>query len=72
MHTIRGRFCRAFQFFNLNGFVRGLSEAVEQRITEYDGFGDPSYKIVQIEQNQSPGRFWPQVALRLGFLATAT
>ena len=36
---------RAFQFFILNGFVRRASEPGQQRITEFDGFGEPSYKL---------------------------
>ncbi|MCA9147457.1 MAG: hypothetical protein KDB05_31985, partial [Planctomycetales bacterium] len=41
------------QFFNLNGFVRRLAEAVEQRITEFDGFGEPSYKLCRLNKTKA-------------------
>jgi len=45
--------CRAFQFFNLKGFVRRLSEAVEQRITEFDGFGESSYRLCRLNKTKA-------------------
>ena len=44
---------RAFLFSNLNGFVRRLSEAVEQRMTEFDGFGEPSYKWCRLNKTKA-------------------
>jgi len=47
------RECWAFQFFKLKGFVRRLSEAFEQRITEFDGFGEPSYKLCRLNKTKA-------------------
>jgi len=44
---------QGFSVFNLNGFVRRLSEAVEQQITEFDGFGEPSYKLCRLNKTKA-------------------
>jgi len=44
---------QAFSFFSLKEFVRRLSEAGEQRITEFDGCGEPSYKLCSLNKTKA-------------------
>ena len=53
---------QGFRFVQSTQFVRCLPEAVEQRITEFDGFGEPSYESIRIEKLKSPG-VWSVVTI---------
>jgi len=45
---------QGFRFVQSAQFARRRSEAVEQRITEFNGFGEPSYESIQIKKRKSP------------------